>query len=408
MRTFILPLSVAVLLQPLLSAAAAEQLVALVDHDYKVFLTDADLSQEVARPIAALCNDTGVTQLSFDGLEGNLSTGMGQYGSTLFTKAWYDTLAPQLRGGVINDASNPGHFNWHMYTRMNWGEPWYAGFRESQTLYRFKNQLYFERNLMPRMLGWFSLRSSTSIEDAEWMLARAAGFDAGFALVASLASTAQLAADPSSADAARHFGALPAILEAVNQWETARMSGVFPPQVKEALRDNTREFHLGSAGSGKWDLYEVHAAHFVHNGGSPTTTEFQLLNRDAAQPLQWTVSSPATQSIAGLTLEINGRLAAALTERALPPGGHFKYTGGPEAVVCDAAWKELARVAVDANRARVEPGTAGIKIACAAQPGASLKIELRTLGPATRIGIVDRSSDSRERGAVLLNQSSGR
>ena len=46
-------------------------------------------------------------------------------------------------GQVINDASNPGHFNWHIYTRMNWGEPWYAGFRESQTLYRFKNQVLF-------------------------------------------------------------------------------------------------------------------------------------------------------------------------------------------------------------------------------------------------------------------------
>jgi len=51
---------------------------------------------------------------------------------------------------------------------------------------------------MPHMLGWFALRPDTSIEDAEWLLARAAGFDAGFALATSLASTAQLEADPSS------------------------------------------------------------------------------------------------------------------------------------------------------------------------------------------------------------------
>ena len=116
----------------------------LMDHSYGVFLTDADLSQEVARNVARFCNDTGARQISLDGLEGNWSTGMGQYGSTLFTKAWYDTLSSSFQGGVINDASNPGHFSWHIYTRMNWGEPWYAGFRESQTLYRFKNQLYFE------------------------------------------------------------------------------------------------------------------------------------------------------------------------------------------------------------------------------------------------------------------------
>lgn len=228
----------------------------LMDHDYNVFLTDASLTQEVARNIAALCNQAGTLQISLDGLEGNWSTGMGQYGRTLFAQSWYDALAPELKGS-INDASNPGHFNWHAYTRMNWGEPWYAGFRESQTLYRFKNQLHYSRNLMPRMLGWFALRPETTIEDAEWLLARAAGFDAGFALATSLASTAQLHADPLSAETARQFGAIPAILEAIRQWETARQSGAFPERVKADLRDNQREFHLEETGPGRWNLYEM-------------------------------------------------------------------------------------------------------------------------------------------------------
>jgi hypothetical protein len=228
-----------------------------MDHSYKVFLTDAELSQEVARNIAKLCNQTGARQLSFDGLEGNWSTGYGQYGRTLFTKAWYDALSPELRGQIINDASNPGHFNWHTYTRMNWGEPWGAGFRKGQTLYRFKNQLYFERNLMPHMLGWFALSPDTTVEDAEWLLARAAGFDAGFALAASLESTAQLAADPAALETVRQFGATPAILEAVRQWETARLAGAFPNKLKEGLRDNTREFHLEPVGPGRWNLYPV-------------------------------------------------------------------------------------------------------------------------------------------------------
>ena len=61
----------------------------LMDHGYKVFLTDADLSQEVARNIAKLCNHAGTLQISLDGLEGNWSTGMGQYGRTLFTKSLF-------------------------------------------------------------------------------------------------------------------------------------------------------------------------------------------------------------------------------------------------------------------------------------------------------------------------------
>jgi RNA polymerase sigma factor (sigma-70 family) len=131
----------------------------------------------VARRLADLFNQTGLMQISFDGLEGNWSTGMGQYGRTLFVTTWYDHLRDDLRGRVINDASNPGHYFWHIYTRMNWGEPWYAGFRESQTEYRLKNQEYFRRNLMPCMLGWFNITAQTSLEDIEWLLARAAGFD---------------------------------------------------------------------------------------------------------------------------------------------------------------------------------------------------------------------------------------
>lgn len=95
----------------------------LLDHPYQVFLTDASLAQEVARTIAALCNHTGALQISFDGLEGNWSTGYGQYGRTLFTTAWYEALSSELRGHIINDASNPGHYNWHVATRMNWENP---------------------------------------------------------------------------------------------------------------------------------------------------------------------------------------------------------------------------------------------------------------------------------------------
>ncbi len=252
--------------------AGGDAVAKLMDHPYKVFLTDASLTQEVARNLARLCNHAGTLQISLDGLEGAWSTGMGQYGRTLLTTTWYDALAPELRG-TINEASKQGNYNWHFFTSINCGEPWNAVYRKSQTLYRFKNQLFFERNLMPHMLGWFALRPDTSIEDAEWMLARAAGYDAGFALAASLASTAQLGADPDSADALKQSGSTPAILAAVSRWEAARMAAAFPPEVKAMLRDNTREFHLESAGDGQWDLYPV------DNGERGTPVRLQAKTR---------------------------------------------------------------------------------------------------------------------------------
>jgi hypothetical protein len=227
-----------------------ESVAKLMDHDYKVFLTDAALGQEVARTIAAFCNHTNAKQLSFDGLEGNWSTGMGQYGCVLFTKAWYDALKPALRGRIINDASNAHHFTWHIATRYNWGEPWYAGFRQSQTLYRLKNQLYFTRNLMPRMLGWFSVREETTVEDAEWLCARAAGYDAGFALATSFDSQAR----QGSGNVVTGEGEKRGVLEVVHEWETARLTGAFPESVKSELRDVDREFRLNAIGPGEWEL----------------------------------------------------------------------------------------------------------------------------------------------------------
>jgi hypothetical protein len=228
----------------------------LMDHGYKVFLTDTALSVEVARNIAQFCNETGAVQLSLDGLEGNWSTGMGQYGCSLFTSAWYDALSPELRGHVINDASNPHHFAWHIATRYNWGEPWYAGFRQSQTLLRLRNQLFYKRNLIPPMLGWFSLRPETTREDVEWLCARAAGFDAGFALVTSFDSRAtQTSASVAGLDSGKA-----AIFDVVRQWETARQSGAFPEGVKPELQGVNREFRLAAAGPGAWQLERLSPA----------------------------------------------------------------------------------------------------------------------------------------------------
>jgi len=46
----------------------------------------------------------------------------------------------------------------------------------------------------------------------------------------------------------------------INQWETARQNGAFPENVKPALRDVNREFHLTPVGPGEWDLQAVNPA----------------------------------------------------------------------------------------------------------------------------------------------------
>jgi hypothetical protein len=119
-----------------------------------------------------------------------------------------------------------------------------------------KYQLFFIRNLIPRMLGWFSLRPETTVADVEWLCARAAGFDAGFALATSFDSKAT-----ESSSAVTGLGQrTTAILETIRQWETARQSGAFPESLKPGLQDVNREFRLVASGAGEWDLQPVKPA----------------------------------------------------------------------------------------------------------------------------------------------------
>lgn len=351
--------------------AKGDAIAKLMDHGYKVFLTNPELSLEVARRIADLYNQTGLMQISFDGLEGNWSTGMGQYGSVLFTKTWYDNLREDLRGG-INDASNPGHFFWHIYTRMNWGEPWYAGFRESQTEYRLQNQAYFSRNLMPRMLGWFNMTGQTSLEDAEWLLARAAGFDAGFALNTSLGvvETNGLSAD---------------ILTAIKEWETARVSGAFSESQKLRLQDIRQEFRLEAAGAGSWKLYPVYSSKHTFaeqvQPGQPSEAMWELDNPHAAQALQFIFQVSGGAPIGDLTLTIDDGGEVSIPT-ALQPGNIVKYAGGDQCTVYDKKWKELGKVKVDTSDLKVGSGQHAVRMGCRFQSvdQPQVKCEFRTMG----------------------------
>jgi len=199
----------------------------LADHAYRTLLPGIEngMMDEMTDRLVRLFNDTGLRQISFDGLEGLSTYGYGECARNRFVKQCYDGWQAE----VISDASNLLHYLWHIHTRMNWGEPWGKATRDGMAEYRFANQDYFERNLWPKMLGWFQLRlagdgvEATSLDDIEWVLSKAAAHDAGFALVSSLAEM----------DA---NGQSEAILAAVRQWETARLAGAFSAGQRQRLR----------------------------------------------------------------------------------------------------------------------------------------------------------------------------
>jgi hypothetical protein len=345
----------------------------LLDHAYKVFLTDADLTVEMSERMAEIYNKTGLRQISFDGLEGNRSTGLGTYGESLMPYVWYNNLSDSLKDHLIIDASRTTHFFWHIYTRMNWGEPWYGGFRESQAEYRFNNQAYFKRNFMPGMLGWFKMTPETSLEDIEWLLARSAAYDAGYAFVANLEELDK-------------NGNTEKILEFISKWEKLRISGSFTAAQKEMMRNAEKEFSLVQVNDNIWNLKVVSAKVLKHDKkvrqpGEPLYSTLEFDNSGNVQPLSFILSAVGCD-ISGVTFEINNYKKVTLPTD-LKQGQILKYTGSKQATLYDANWHVLGEFPVDPADFEITEGANTINLDCSfdnASKEPFVRLEVRTQG----------------------------
>ncbi|MDZ4708598.1 MAG: hypothetical protein SH818_09395 [Saprospiraceae bacterium] len=265
------------------TAASAHQAGALVgkllDHSYKVFFPNLDMQREVAKNLADLMNETGVDHLDFDGHEGGLGSGQGDYAVELFANDVYK----QVNHEFICGTSISKTFYWHQGSYYNWGEPWYGGFKESMQQYRIDNQGLFDRNYMPHMLGWYLLGEHTTLAEMEWMLARAAGYNAGFAMVA---RPKALRSNPLS----------PVLLDAIREWENARTTQAFTPAQQELLKNPANEFHLEKTEEGTWNFYQYTLSpvfireKLERQPGEPTHTTWEYRQDWPSQALQFRIN----------------------------------------------------------------------------------------------------------------------
>ena len=335
----------------------------LIDHPYKVFFPNLELQDKLAERLVELFNNTGLRQISFDGLEGCERTGHGIYAHHRFVKQCFDGWNME----VVNDASRLLHYLWHIHTRMNWGEPWGASMREGQTEYRFKNQEYFERNLFPRMMGWFQLSlasgdlESTTLSDIEWMLSKCAGFDAGFALFAAL-------------DTLENNGQTPMILAAIKDWENARLAGAFTPKLRDKLRHSTSEFHLEKIDQNSWDLYQVDitdAFTYVQQQkqpGEPADEIWTFSNRFGMQPFQFilrVIPDPTTsqnERVINPTFEVG--FEQIIFSIDLEPNQYLVCDGHRPSRVYDLNWNFLYDAEPSVDIPQILDGQQEIKFYC--------------------------------------------
>jgi hypothetical protein len=285
----------------------------LFDYPYNTLFPNFELQQEIAGNLGRFFNETGVSHMDFDGHEGCLSAGEGDYGMQIFA----DKVIKDTKHTLVNGTSRSYHYYWHLCHYWNWGEPWYGGFRESQGDYRLENQPFLERNYMPNMLGWFLLSSTTTEEDIEWMMARAAGYNAGFALVARYKN---LQKNPNTSK----------LLALVKLWQEAYRSKVFSADQITRLRNPENDFHLEKTNE-SWKLYPFKKYKFEHEKknlqpGEPTFSQWEFENKEAEQPLNFTLTFMGKDgSISNPWIEIDGYFKLEL------PG---EFEAG-NSVVCD-------------------------------------------------------------------------
>jgi len=317
----------------------------LFDHPYKVFFPNFAMQREVATNLATFLNETGVDHIDFDGHEGALASGQGDYALAVFAE---DVLR-QTTHDLINGTSISKTFYWHTGSYYNWGEPWYGGFKESMQQYRIDNQALFDRNYMPHMLGWYLLTEQTTLPEMEWMLARAAGYSAGFAMVA---RPRALRANPNSG----------ALLDAIREWEDARTSGAFSEAQRALLKDPANEFHLEKIGEGAWELSRMLLSpvftreRVERQPGEPTSTTWRMEQTWAEQPLQFRLTvNGKSGAVRKIVLQVD-RFAPITIPGELAAGESVVYDGSAELRVYDALGKPKARHTLTVTPPRLSAG----------------------------------------------------
>jgi hypothetical protein len=231
---------------------------------------------------------------------------------------------------------------------------------------------------MPSMLGWFSLKPETSLEDIEWMLARGAGFDAGFGLSTSI-------------EALKKNGRKDEILAVIKLWESARQQGLFTETQKQKMQDTKNEFRLETSNNGEYQLFPVHNAYYVHKQkikqpGEPTFSTYEFNNPAKAQSLSFIITMPANKendadiSFEDLRIAINQQDALILPVHLKQK--QILYCDGKTVRLFNSQWQLIQTIELTKPLPQLASGKNEIKFdgKYSGENGADIKMEVRIQG----------------------------
>ncbi|MFE7333096.1 Ig domain-containing protein, partial [Streptomyces sp. NPDC057565] len=223
------------------SHAAGDRAARIVANSYGGAIGNHAVLDEISDRLTTAWNNTGITGMSWDGLESASESGWGAYGMAHLVNRTFRRIDAKDR--LISETSRMTSNTWDALTRASWGE---VGSTSMEQV--FKNNKYLQANFLPGMLGWISLKGSDSLLTMEWKLARGAGLNAGAGFQSSVSSLVSGGENTTR------------LLDAIRQWETARNLGAFTAEQRARFRDLSTNWHLTVVEPGKrWSLQELDA-----------------------------------------------------------------------------------------------------------------------------------------------------
>ncbi len=140
---------------------------------------------------------------------------------------------------------------WPYLSRVNENQLWNETMRSTMVETLTEKQEFYRKTQMPWMIGNFKIhladknRKSTSMEELEWFLSKAAAFDAGFGI-------------DFSTETMRKHGLTHIMLNTIRTWEYLRLSHSFSDKMKEALKDPYSDWHIKKDEDSTFLLYPQH------------------------------------------------------------------------------------------------------------------------------------------------------
>ena len=231
---------------------------------------------------------------------------------------------------------------------------------------------------MPGMLGWFSMKNHTSIEDIEWMLARSAAFNAGYAFVTSV-------------ETIEENGHSDQILERIKIWEEARMADMFSDDQKTRMEDLANEFRLTKKNNA-WNLNQVYSSKFNHENkvrqpGEPLYSTFKFDNVLQKKTMHLIISASGAD-LSEIRFELDNYKDIAVPVH-LSNGETFKYEGGSTGTIYNKTWQQIRLVEVSEKDFLIPNGEHQVVFDCkfiSSGEEAKAKIEIRIIGGNEEIG----------------------